>query len=122
MPYRSNIPRLLRALPAAVGTGLRRGGAFTVDLARQLVPKDTTSLERTIRQQNVSDLEIIIKAGDPTATRPTDGQPVSYAAMVELGTPNSPAQPFLLPAFRAIKIDREVAVEVRGLIRKLRVR
>lgn len=121
MPVRSNIPALRRALSPAVGTGLRRAGAFWVSLARQLVPVDTSSLQRTIRQENLSDEAIVLRAGDPTATRPNDGQPVVYAPFIEFGTPNSDAQPFALPAYRAISFPREVVAEVRALVRRLRI-
>ena len=122
MTLKSNIPRLRAGLSEATGRGVGRAAVFVRDLAAQLVPVDTTALKRTIRVEGPEaaggSITYTVLAGDPSASRPNDGQPVNYARYVEYGTSASTAQPFLTPAARAIKPEIEVKAEVKALIRR----
>lgn len=120
MTLKSNIPRLRKAIPEALERGVGRAALFVQNVAEQLVPVDTTALQRTIRvegpEQQGRAVVYQVLAGDPSASRP-DGHPVDYAPHVEYGTSASPAQPFMTPAARAIKPEIEVRAEVRKAIK-----
>jgi HK97 gp10 family phage protein len=125
MTLKSNIPALRKALPDALERGVGRAALFVQNVAEQLVPVDTTALRRTIRVEGPETqgdtVTYQVLAGDPSATRPNDGQPVNYAPYVEYGTSSSPAQPFMTPAARAIKSELEVKAEVKKAIRGVRL-
>lgn len=111
MTLRSNIPQLRASLPDAAARGVARAAFLVEDLAKQLCPVDTGALRASIRV---------------TPTAPALRMAViatqAYAAHVEYGTLHSPAQPFLTPAARAIKVQREITAELRAVIQRSRIR
>jgi HK97 gp10 family phage protein len=117
MALKSNLGKIAAQVDPAIKRGVQRSGAMVVDLARQLVPKDTTSLMRTIRNEDgPGPLDVTVIAGDPTAQNIRSGEPVSYAPHVEYGTARSAAQPFFTPAYKAIDVRREVEAEIRAIL------
>lgn len=119
MPLKSNIPALRAALAPAAARGVARAAGFVADLAQQLAPVDTGSLRDTIRVEPIQPaLQMTVNAGGVQG----GVRFVDYAAAVEYGTADSPAQPFLTPAARAVDVGKEVAAELRATIRRLRVR
>lgn len=96
-------------LESAVEAGVERGANLIADLARQLVPVDTGALQASIRVED---------GATPTSrTIVAGGGAVDYAAFVEYGTANSPAQPYMTPAKEQIDVATEVAAEVSKLIK-----
>lgn len=121
MALTSGIDRLRRGLPRATTEGIERAALEVQAAAVRQVPVDTSSLQRTIRVEGEGESlrpERVVIAGDPSATRPTDGEPVVYAAPVEYGTPSRPATPYMTPAARQAKPAAEVAAELDALIRR----
>jgi HK97 gp10 family phage protein len=118
---RSAIPALRRGLAPAIERGLERASVRGVALARQRVPVDTSALQRTIRSEGPERqgdaVTYTILAGDPSATRPNDGQPVTYAPFIEWGTSRSPAQPFMTPMARELRPEQDVRDEVARAIK-----
>ena len=111
MTLRSNIPRLRAALPDAAARGVARAAFMVEDLAKQLSPVDTGALRASIRV-----------APAAPALRMAVLATQAYAAHVEYGTLHSPAQPFLTPAAKAVKVQREIAAELRAAVQRSRVR
>lgn len=101
-----------RGLPGAIERGVERGAQHIADLARQLAPVDTGALRDSIH----------VESGDTPTSRKViaGGGAVTYAAHVEYGTANSPAQPFMTPAIAQIDVEIEIADEVRRLVEGVR--
>jgi HK97 gp10 family phage protein len=99
-------------LPGAIERGVVRAADHVADLARQLAPVDTGALRDSIR----------VEPGDTPTSRKVvaGGGAVAYAAHVEYGTADSPAQPFMTPAVEQIDVEIEIADEVRQLVRGAR--
>lgn len=117
MSTSDQLAKLIADVAAATERGLKRAAGFVADIETQLVPVDTSALKQTIRVVRVSADHYQVIAGDPTATRPNDGRAVDYAPYVEYGTPNSAAQPFVAPAAKAVDVGKEVAAEIRKVLR-----
>ncbi len=84
--------------------------------AQKRVPVDTGSLRSSIRvddPQGTDPLEVQVTAGG-TAD-------VDYAAFVEFGTRNASAQPYMIPAARAVNPVTDIVRNIRRLIRRARV-
>ena len=82
----------LNRVSAAVGSravmpALRATALIPLNVAKELVPVDTGTLERSIHQEDVQ--------GQLAVTVGTD---VPYAEHVEFGTSKMPARPYLRPA------------------------
>lgn len=121
MALQSNIPALRRGLPRAVTEAIEAAALDVRAVAADEVPVDTSALKRTIRVEGDGEgltPERVVVAGDPTALRPTTGEPVIYAADVEYGTPLSRAQPYMTPAARAVDPAIEMATRVADLARR----
>lgn len=100
----SNLSRIASACPQAASAALLQTGADILKLAQQLVPKDTTSLEKSGGVMPISSTVAHVGFGSPgqfftKAGESTPREPAKYAHYVEYGTVHSPSQPFLVPAF-----------------------
>lgn len=111
MAFKRNRIRPTRdAIRKAAAIGVQRGGLMIVDLAQQLCPVDTGALRGSIRlEPEAPALEMTVKAGGVNG--------VDYAAYVEYGTSVSPAQPYLTPAAKAIKVRAEVRKAIREVLK-----
>lgn len=107
--------RLVDRIPAkmreAVSTAMVAGGGKVTGLARTLVPRYSGELAGTIRSSEVrvskrGGLYVAITAGDES----TIERGYQKARLVEFGTVEMPAQPYLLPAFRAHKRSIRAAI------------
>lgn len=114
MPLRSNIGRIRAGLRSASGRGNHRAAQFMANLAYQLAPEDTGDLKRSVQvETEPSDVQQVVSAGR--------GLPDIRAVAQEFGTVTSAAQPFMTPAARAIKPEKEVAAELVALYRSNKV-
>lgn len=95
----ANLHAYERNVGAAVRAAVRRAGADVEDLAKQLAPVDTGRLRSSIRTEYSEGGLTFRTISDPAAF--PSGR--YYAPFVEFGTSRSPAQPFLFPAFEAIR-------------------
>lgn len=124
MPLKSNIPQLRAAIRDATARGVHRAAGMVRDLARQFAPYDDRPsrppgphLRDTIQvEPEQPALRVEVTAGR--------GLPDPRAILNEYGgdTIFYPAQPYMTPAARAIKVQREVATEIRKAIKRSRVR
>ena len=77
---------------------LDKGADQLVAAAKHLAPTDDGTLRDSIRKEDGEhDLERLVIAGG------TGNAPAFYAMFVEHGTAETPAQPFMFPAFRLNK-------------------
>lgn len=117
MPVKLNVDRLRRiraGAPAAVDRGVARGAEYIRDLAQQLAPEDEGDLKSTIRVEGQEGSgKRLVRAGGVSGPNKF----VDYAEHVEYGTADSPAQPFMTPAVKAINVAKEVRAELRKLVR-----
>lgn len=88
--------------------GLQAGGKDVVELAAQLAPKETEELSKSGRSELNNDGALVISFGN--------GLPDARAPAQEFGTVEMPAQPYLLPAVRAINFAQHIA---DAIIRRL---
>jgi HK97 gp10 family phage protein len=111
--------RLIDEIPkdvrAALETAMLQSADLVVAGARLRVPVDEGDLRDSIRHHGVREgkrggLYVAITAGEPTA----DGK-YNTARIVEFGTMDTPAQPFLLPAYRANR--RRIRTRMRRAVR-----
>jgi HK97 gp10 family phage protein len=111
----SGIRRMRKDAPAAIDRGVARGAGFIADLAEQLAPEDEGDLKATVRVEGVegSGRRTVVAGGQSGPNKFVD-----YPAHVEYGTPDSPAQPFMTPAAKAINVSKEVKAELRKLKRR----
>jgi HK97 gp10 family phage protein len=91
-----------------------QGGDRIANGARALVPRDTGELAQTITNGGTKvnkrgGLSNTIYAGNP-ATREGQGNSFQRARLVEFGTREVAAQPFLMPVFRREKRNIDAAV------------
>ena len=110
----------LRALkgriPQAIDRGTARAAGMIRDLAVQLAPEDEGDLKATGRVEPAPGAGAgvyTIVFGDASGPNKF----VDYAAYVEYGTADSPAQPFLTPAVHAVNLAAEIAKELREVLR-----
>ncbi len=83
----SNLSEIAAGSEQAVKNALLQTAADVVSIAKQLAPVDTGALKQSIGAIPETSTSILI------------GSDKEYAPFVEYGTVNSPAQPFLTPAF-----------------------
>ena len=124
MALKSNLSQFRAGIGPASARGTYRGATMVRDLARQLAPYDTRPnrpagphLRDTIQvEPDQPAAKLAVTAGR--------GLPDPRAILNEYGgdTIFYPAQPYMTPAARAIDVAKEVKAELRGLIRKSRVR
>lgn len=98
--------RLVDEIPNAVRLGLETAMTESANIivagAKLRVPVDEGHVRDSIRQHGVREgkrgnLYVAITAGDKT----TEHDSYQVARLLEFGTQKMPAQPFLLPAYRA---------------------
>jgi hypothetical protein len=107
---KSNIGKIRAGLRGAAAKGNHRAAQFVASLAYQLAPEDTGDLKRSVQVETEPDeLRQVVSAGKDI--------PDIRAVAQEYGTATSEAQPFMTPAARAIKPEREIAAELRDLYR-----
>ena len=98
-------------LDGAIDEGIFNAAGMVLDLARQLAPEDTGDLKASGHLDPPS-------ADGSKAYRVVFGNAtVDYARYVEEGTdnPNYPAQPYLVPAAKQIKVRDEIKASIRRL-------
>jgi HK97 gp10 family phage protein len=112
--------RLVDEIPKAVRAEMERAMIESADLivagARLRVAVDEGDVRDSIRHHGVREgrrggLYVAITAGDQSTEH--DGYQV--ARLLEFGTQKMPAQPFLLPAFRAVR--RRARARMRRAVR-----
>jgi HK97 gp10 family phage protein len=101
----ANLHAFDRAVGKRVRDAVRDAGKDVESLAKQLAPVDTGALRASIRTE-YSEGGLTFRTGSD----------LDYAPFVEFGTAVSPAQPFLFPAFEAIRPHflQDVREAVRG--------
>lgn len=97
----ANFHRLNRNIASELRAVSDRAGRDTVKLARQLVPKDTRRTERAITY-TLSEAGYTVHIFVDPEPYAEDGV-TYYPPFVERGTSRSPAQPFMFPAWEAIR-------------------
>jgi len=100
----------------AVSQGLADLAQDVKDEAQKRVPVDTGALFNSIdvkQPQGTDPLEYEVTAGGTSD--------VDYAAFVEFGTRNAAAQPYMIPAARAVNPVTDIVRNIRRLIRRARV-
>lgn len=115
----ANLHAYSRSVGTAVRAAVRQGGEDVEDLARQLAPVDTGRLRASIRTE-YSEGGLTFRTGCEPAAFPG----TYYPPFVEFGTSVSPAQPFLFPAFEAVRphFVEDVKAAIRGAESALRGR
>jgi HK97 gp10 family phage protein len=102
--------RLVDEVPKKVRAEMERAMLESADLivagARLRVPVDEGEVRDSIRHHGVKEgrrggLYIAITAGDRSTQTRTGGSTWQVARLLEFGTVKMPAQPYLLPAYRA---------------------
>ena len=107
---RNRIPATRKAVEAAAARGVARAAGYVADLAQQLAPVDTGALRASIRvEPSEPALRMTVTAGR--------GLPDARAVFQEYGTSRQPAQPYLTPAAKAIKVGQEVKAEIRKALK-----
>ena len=102
MALRSDLTRIAKLAPELARDAMLQTAKDIFDISQQLVPVDTSSLKRSGGVVPEGPNRIIVGYG-------SDGEffngrrPAEYARPVEFGTSNSPAQPYLTPAFMQAK-------------------
>ena len=86
------------ATPEAGKKALLATGADVLSVAKQLVPVDTSSLQKSGGVVPIDSSTIHVGFGGPGVYF-SGREPEKYAGYVEYGTSRSPAQPYLRPAF-----------------------
>lgn len=94
---RNRIPELRRSLRPRAEAIINARALQIASIARQLCPVDTGALRDSIAIETYAGH----RPGFGTAKRIVVGQ--FYAPFVEFGTSRMAAQPFLMPAFEAVK-------------------
>jgi HK97 gp10 family phage protein len=112
--------RLVDTIPKAVRAALEQAMIESANLivagGKLRVPVDEGDVQDSIRQHGVKEgkrggLYIAITAGDRT----TEADTWQVARLLEFGTMKMPAQPYLLPAFRANR--RRAKTRMRRAVR-----
>lgn len=108
-----------RECQRTVKAAVRRSGEDTREAAKSLAPIDTGFLYATI-EDTYSPNGMAFTVGCDPAAYEAEGLPY-YPPYVEFGTESSPAQPFLFPAFEAIKphFQRDVSNAIRASMGKV---
>ena len=86
------------ASEGAAKKALLQTGADILAVAKQLVPVDTSSLQKSGGVEPIDSSTLNVGFGGPGVYF-ENREPIKYAAHVEYGTSRSPAQPYLRPAF-----------------------
>lgn len=114
----SKLKSLTAATPAAASRAILKAGQDLLAIAKQLVPVDTSSLKDSGGAVPVSSTTVLVGFGGPGVYY-ANREPEKYAVHVEYGTVNSPAQPYLRPAFTHAKdtYEKRLKEEMEKLIK-----
>lgn len=113
---KSNLTKIARQMPEAASRALLQTGKDIYDISQQLVPVDTSSLKKSGGVVPIDSHTVQVGYGVEGVF--IDGrEPAKYAVHVEYGTENSPAQPYLTPAF--VENVRTFKVRMQQEIKKL---
>lgn len=128
------LSKRLKLIPSEILEELRpallKGAGDIADAMETLVPEDSGDLQNTIAVTGPNDTTLTYASGGgsitagPNQALVTVGSPeVRYGHIVEFGSVKTPAQPFMLPAFRLKKgkVQRRIATAVRKAIKKAAV-
>ena len=96
---KSNLTKIAALSPMAASAALLQTGKDVLAVSQQLVPVDTTSLKKSGGVVPVGSHTVQVGYGGPGVYY-SGREPEKYATFVEYGTVNSPAQPYLRPAFQ----------------------
>lgn len=116
--------RLVDQIPKAVRAALEQAMLESANLivagAKLRAPVETGEVRDSIRHHGVKEgrrggLYVAITAGDKTTETKTGGTTYQVARLLEFGTVKMPAQPFMLPAYRANK--RRVQQRMRRAVK-----
>lgn len=116
--------RLVEILPAktraALEVAMLESANTIVSGARLRAPVETGGVRDSIRHHGVKTgkrggLYVAITAGDSSTETKGEGKSYQVARMLEFGTVDMPAQPFLLPAYRVNR--RSAVTRMRRAIR-----
>lgn len=110
---KSGLVAFRAGLPAAVDRGVKRAAEHVGDLAQQLAPEDSGDLKKS-KKVDGADGRYTVSFGE--------GLPDGRAVFQEYGTADSPAQPYLEPARKAIKVGVEVRKEIATLAKRSRAK
>lgn len=91
MVLKSDLTRLAKLAPELAKAALLQTAQDIYEVSQQLVPVDTGALKQSGGVDVVDSSTVRIGYGNDSD--------VQYAKYVEYGTSNSPAQPYLTPAF-----------------------
>jgi HK97 gp10 family phage protein len=114
--YRSRLKSIAAASPKATRRALLATGEDILSIAKQLVPVDTSALQKSGAVLAISDYKVEVGFGGPGVYY-ANREPEKYAMHVEYGTVNSPAQPYLRPAF--MQSDETFKARLNEEIKKL---
>lgn len=89
----SRLPQIIAQLPGATDEALKQGADAVAEGAKERVPVSTGALRNAIHVEEAEGGYSVV-AGDGDAF---------YGHMVEYGTTNAPAHPFLIPSYEAAK-------------------
>lgn len=100
--------RIPAHMKAQVAIALDKSVGELVEFQKRLVPVDQGDLRDSIKSRmGRHELAREVVAGNERAF---------YAAMVEFGTVNTPAQPFFFPPYRSLR--KRIKARVRAAVRK----
>lgn len=112
---KSRLPQIAKDTEPAAQRALLQTAADILDVAKQLVPKDTTSLMRSGGVNVIDSSNVEVGFGAEGVF--IDGrEPSKYAAIVEYGSSLQPAQPYLTPAF--VQSDETFRVRLAEEVKK----
>lgn len=95
---KSNLTAIAGKSRAAASAALLKAATDILNVSQQLVPVDTSSLKKSGGVNVVDSGTVEVGYGGPGAYF-SNREPSKYAEYVEYGTSESPAQPYLRPAF-----------------------
>jgi len=97
---RNAIPELAARFRPRAGRAVNRWARAVYEISQQLVPVDTGDLKAS---GEIVNYENTRGDGRQRGVAKAVSYTAEHASYVELGTANAPAQPFLLPAYEAVK-------------------
>jgi HK97 gp10 family phage protein len=118
----ADLDRALRALPAKIGNkvvrqALRKGAKTFAAAARAKAPKETGKLESAIKvragRRSRTGIAVAVVVGAESFDGPGE---YLYPVASEFGTSKMKAQPYLRPAFDALKsaVEAQVIADIRA--------
>lgn len=104
MPLRMRFNQVAEEIKREASEALLQTGRDILQISQGLVPVDTGALRQSGGVVPESSTRVVVGYG---------GGGVDYAALVEYGSSNSPAQPFLTPSFAQAKQTFELRLKER---------